>query len=423
MRIEKYTFGMGDRFAHQGKAQLQAVIQAQKEGMELVPVWNKSNREHNIIGSEPAGVLAEARDAVEALHWKGAFHVDADHINLETVDRFIGASDFFTLDVADYTGKRAADDGLDSFCREGKQFCGKLEISGLHDPLLLTSGMIRKTAEKFLRAMGEAGRIYRHIAAKKGEDHFIAEVSVDETDLPQSPEELLLILFMLAREGVPVQTIAPKFSGRFNKGVDYVGEVARFEKEFEADLCVLDYAVKEFGLPDSLKLSVHSGSDKFSLYPVINRLVKKHGAGLHVKTAGTTWLEEVIGLAQGGGEGLKMAKEIFEKALARFDELVKPYASVVDIDPSKLPTREEVSLWTSEDYVRALRHDRLSPAYNVYFRQFIHVSFKIAAEMGDGFTHQLAAGEEIVSRNVTDNLYRRHILPIFGSNNNHQASH
>jgi hypothetical protein len=273
---------------------------------------------------------------------------------------------------------------------------------------------MRATAAKFLWAMQEAGRIYRHIAGRKGADAFITEVSVDETDLPQSPAELLIILAMIASENIPAQTIAPKFSGRFNKGVDYVGDVARFEKEFEDDLCVVAFAVREFGLPSTLKLSVHSGSDKFSIYPAINRLTKKHGAGLHVKTAGTTWLEELIGLAEAGGDGLSIAKEIYARAATRFDELVKPYAPVVDIAPEHLPSPKEVAQWTSAQYVAALRHDQTCPSYNLHFRQFLHVSFKIAAELGTAYTDALAAHEAIIGRNVTENLFVRHIQPIFG---------
>ena len=93
-KIEKYTFGMGDRFAHEGEAQLQAVVDAKSEGIAVVPVWNKSNREHSIVGSKPDSVLAEAEAAVAALSWTGGFHVDADHINLENVDPFLAASDF-----------------------------------------------------------------------------------------------------------------------------------------------------------------------------------------------------------------------------------------------------------------------------------------------------------------------------------------
>jgi hypothetical protein len=260
----------------------------------------------------------------------------------------------------------------------------------------------------------EAGRIYRHIVEKKGRDHFVTEVSVDETDTPQTPVELFLILAMIAREGLPAQTIAPKFTGRFNKGVDYVGHLDQFEKEFDADLSVIAFAVKEFGLPETLKLSVHSGSDKFSLYPIINRLIKKHQAGLHIKTAGTTWLEEVIGLAESGGEGLEIAKEVYVSAYGRFDELTGPYSTVIDIDKAKLPAPESVTRWDSAKYVHTLRHVQSSPDYNLHFRQLLHVAFKAAAEMGDRYTNALRTNEAIIARNVTENLFDRHIKPIFG---------
>jgi hypothetical protein len=411
-RIEKYSLGMGDRFAHQGKAQLQAVVQAKKRGIDLTPVWNKSNREHMLIHSEPASVRAEAEAAVAALKWTGPYHVDADHINLSTVDRFIEASDFYTIDVADFTGRAAPATDIAAFVADSRKYLGALAIPGLSEPIALDEKIIEGAAKKFLSAMQAAGEIYRHIAKLKGDD-FIAEVSVDETDTPQTPEELLLILLMISREKIPCQTIAPKFTGRFNKGVDYVGDLARFEQEFDQDLCVVRFAVKEFGLPETLKLSVHSGSDKFSLYPIINRLLKKHDAGVHVKTAGTTWLEEVIGLAESGSEGLKIAQNIYAEAYGRFDELVKPYATVVDIDPAKLPSPAEVGGWTSAQYCSALRHDLSAPGYNLHFRQLIHVSFKIAAAMGDRYLTALRAHEAIIARNVTENLYARHIVPLF----------
>jgi len=411
-KIEKFSFGMGDRFAHQGKAQLQAILDARARGIELAPVWNKSNREHTIVKSEPISVRREAEAAVAALGWKGPWHVDADHISLSNVDRFIEASDFYTIDVADFTGKAAEPVEIAAFVKAVEKFLGPLAIPGLTQPLQIDRATVEKTAAKFLWSMQEAGRIHRHIAKLKGNE-FIAEVSVDETDQPQTPVELLLILFMLAREKVPVQTIAPKFTGRFNKGVDYVGDLAKFEKEFDEDLCVVRFAVAEFGLPDTLKLSVHSGSDKFSLYKIINRLLKKHNAGAHVKTAGTTWLEEVIGLAEAGGEGLAIAKDIYAGAHGRFDELVKPYATVVDITPGKLPSPAEVNAWNSDDFCAALRHDLASPRYNLHFRQLVHVSFKIAAEMGARYISALQANEAIIARNVTGNLFDRHILPLF----------
>jgi len=412
-KIEKYTFGMGDRFAHEGSAQLQAVITACESGLNIHPVWNKSNREHTIVKSKPDDLRAEADEAVAALHWKKAYYVDADHIGLKTVDGFIAASNFYTLDVADFTGKAADEAGIEAFVKKMAKYTGALSIPGIAKPFALDENAVRAAAMKFLLAAQEAGRIYRHIEEKKGRDNFVTEVSVDETDTPQTPVELFLILAMLADEGIPAQTIAPKFTGRFNKGVDYVGDIAQFEREFDEDLSVIAYAIREFGLPETLKLSVHSGSDKFSLYPVISRLIKKHDAGLHVKTAGTTWLEEVIGLAEAGGEGLEIAREIYAGAYPKAVDLIAPYAPVVDIDIAKLPTPAEVSGWSSEEFVSVLRHDQSCPAYDPQFRQFIHVSFKVAAQLGSRYTDALKKHRYIIARNVTHNLLNRHILPIF----------
>src|SRR5216117_347282 len=109
---------------------------------------------------------------------------------------------------------------------------------------------------------------------------------MDETDRPQTPPELLVILAAIADEKIPIQTIAPKFTGRFNKGVDYVGDVAQFAREFNEDIATIAFAVKTYGLQANLKLSVHSGSDKFSIYKSIHDAVTKSGAGVHLKTAG-----------------------------------------------------------------------------------------------------------------------------------------
>ena len=414
MIIRKNTFGMGDRFAHQGHAQLKAVTSARELGLDIHPVWNKSNREHLLVGTKPDDLRAEADAATAAAGWTDAYYVDADHIGIKTVDWFLAGSDFYTLDVADFTGKPAAAGDIDAFAADMARYHGDLTIPGIASPVRIDDATIRAAAGKFLFAMQEAGRIYRYVVEKKGADNFITEVSVDETDAPQGPVELLLILAMIAREGIPAQTIAPKFTGRFNKGVDYVGDIAAFEREFDEDLCVIAYAIREFGLPASLKLSVHSGSDKFSLYPIINRLIKKHGAGLHVKTAGTTWLEEVIGLAESGGDGLALAKDIYAGAYPLATDLIAPYAPVVDIDIPSLPSPDEVAGWSAEKFAATLRHDQSHPDYNVQFRQFIHVSFKIAAKMGVRYTDALKRFEPVISRNVTQNLLERHIKPIFG---------
>jgi hypothetical protein len=412
VNVEKYTFGVGDRFAHQGQAQLRAILRAREIGIDVYPVWNKSNREHLLIQSKPDDIRVEADSAVVALGWKGAYYVDADHISLKTVDPFIQASDFYTIDVADYTGKPADPDTIESFVKEVGGSAG-FSIPGIEQPLAVSNGDLRAAARKFLLAVQEAGRIYRYIETKKGRDNFVTEVSVDETDTPQNPVELLLILAMIARERIPAQTVAPKFTGRFNKGVEYVGDIAQFEKEFAEDLSVIAFAIREFKLPETVKLSVHSGSDKFSLYPIINRLIKKQDAGLHVKTAGTTWLEEIKGLAESGGEGLAIAKEIYAQSYERFAELTAPYSAVIDVDRGKLPSAKAVAGWTSAEYVSALQHVQSCPEYNPHLRQLLHVGFKVAAEIGNRFTDALEANETIIGRNVTENLFERHLKPIF----------
>src|SRR5581483_5665051 len=267
LSLGRFSFGMGDRFAHQAKAQLQAVIQAANAGVEVEPVWNKSNREHTIIGSKPTSVRAAAEKAVKELGWKKPWHVDADHIRLETVDGFVESSDFFTIDVADSIGKSAPKEAIESFVKRHPELTGKLEIPRIERPLTSSAAELSRVAGKYLFAVQEAGNIFRHIEKAKGPGKFIAEVSMDETDSPQTPGELLIILAAMADEKIALQTIAPKFTGRFNKGVDYVGDLAQFEREFNEDLAVIDFAVKKYGLPNNLKLSVHSGSDKFSIYP------------------------------------------------------------------------------------------------------------------------------------------------------------
>jgi hypothetical protein len=413
LTLGKFSFGMGDRFAHQAVAQLRACQLAVQAGVDIVPVWNKSNREHSFIGSEPQSVFDAAAAAVRAAGWNAPWHVDADHIRLETVDRFVACSDFFTIDVADSIAKPAPESEIREFIELHPGLIGSFQLKGVPQPIELTRADVTRICGKYLLAVQEAGRIYHHIAGIKGEGNFIAEVSMDETDAPQTPPELLVILALLANEKIRLQTIAPKFTGRFNKGVDYVGDLAQFEREFNEDLAVIEHAVSHFGLPANLKLSVHSGSDKFSLYPIIRRALRRTGAGVHVKTAGTTWLEEVIGLSEAGGEGLALVQEIYRYALTNQDALCAPYASVIDIDPTQLPAAETVAQWSGARMASAIRHIPSNPEFNPHIRQLLHVSFKLAAQKGSAYLDLLVRNAAIVAKNVTENLFDRHLKPLF----------
>lgn len=413
MQISKYSIGVGDRFAHEAGAQLKALMKAHKElGIDITPVWNKSNREHNLIGSEPSQTRAVIDATIREMNWKGDYFLDADHINRSNVDRFLPYCDFFTLDVADYIGKKASDGDINDFVNANRKFIGSLSIPGI-EPMNVTEDFLRSFAGTYLFATMEAAKLFQYIEGKKGKNNFVTEVSMDEVDNPQKPLELFFILKNLADFHVPVQTIAPRFTGRFNKGVDYVGDVDAFEKEFEADLLVIDYAVKNFGLPANLKLSIHSGSDKFSIYPVMGKLIRQFDKGIHLKTAGTTWLEEVIGLSLGTPEGLDLAKAFYSMAYRRKDELCVPYATVIDIDMKELPDPSSITKWTGEEFAEALTHNQDNPRYNRSFRQLIHVAFKVAAEYGPLFTEALVQNRSIIETCVTDNLYDRHIRRLF----------
>ena len=356
MKLEKYSFGIGDRFSQQGEAQLKALMKAKEMGIEIVPVWNKSNREHQIIRSSPADTRKEADQAVSALGWTDPFYVDADHINLVTVNPFMEHSDFFTLDVADYIGSEAEAKEMENFLTRASAYTGEVKIPGIGDPFLISPDTLREIAGKFLGAVAKAAQIYKHIESKKGAGNFIAEVSMDEVESAQTPEELFFILLMISHYGIPAQTIAPKFTGRFNKGVDYVGDVDQFRREFEQDLLVIDFAVKTFELPDNLKLSIHSGSDKFTIYPVM----AKHTRGLvHLKTAGTSYLEALRAIA---GIDPQLFRKILVFSFARYDEDKATYH--VSADPSQALRSED------------LTDDALATVLdNFHNRQMLHVTF------------------------------------------------
>ncbi len=413
LKLEKFSFGVGDRFEHQAGAQLAAFAQAASCGVNIAPVWNKSYREHTTIGSNPSGTWNAARQAVSELGWTRPWHLDADHINLKNVEGFLEYCDFYTIDVADAIGKPAPEADIDDFVKRHPELVGSLSITGIDRELAISGDQLRAIAGKYLLAVHRAGEVYRHLSDRKGAEAIIPEISMDETDSPQTPPELLVILAAIADQSIPVQTIAPKFTGRFNKGVDYVGDLAQFAQEFEEDLCVVAHAVGTYGLPENLKLSVHSGSDKFSIYAPVRQAIRRHNAGLHIKTAGTTWLEELIGLAEAGGDGLEIAREIYALAFKKKDELCAPYASVIDIDSDRLPTATDVHAWSSTEYVEALRHDPACPSFNPHFRQLLHVGYKVAAGMGDRYLSRLKEYESSIAPNVTRNIFERHMKPLF----------
>jgi len=411
--LKRFSLGTGDRFGQEGQAQLKAIQKAQtKHDITITPVWNKSHREHQIIGTGPEDVRKEADRTVEEMNWQNAYLVDADHITKEIVDSYIPCSNFFTIDVADYIGNESKPEEKEVFVQRNSTDNGNLDIPGIEETFRVDKTFLNAWADQYLVAIQQAGKIYEYIRDKKSGD-AVFEISMDEVDTPQTPIELYFILKTLAENGVQINTIAPKFTGNFYKGIDYIGDIDQFVKEFEQDLLVISYAIDRFYLPSDLKLSVHSGSDKFSLYPYIHELLDRYDAGVHLKTSGTTWLEELIGLALSGNDGLSMVKAIYEQAYGRYEELTQPYAPVVDIEKDQLPYPEAFCEWTGQIIAAKLEHNPDSLEFDPQIRQFLHCSYKIAAEQGEDFIRHLQQNKNLVADRVTYNLYERHIKPLF----------
>ena len=122
---------------------------------------------------------------------------------------------------------------------------------------------------------------------------------------------------------------------------------------------------------------------------------------------------QIVAHFEAGGEGLKLARQIYAEAFAHREELCAPYATVIDINTSKLPSPGEVEQWTSEQYTSALRHVPGAPAYNSSLRQLLHVGFKIAAKLGPRYIDLVEANGDVIAKNVTENLFDRHIAPVF----------
>lgn len=412
-KLGKYSFGIGDRFGLQGTAQLKALQKAKEKGVNITPVWNKSNREHRIIYSVPADTRHAADAAVKKSGWKDDYFVDADHINRSNVEGFIEACDFFTIDIADFIGKPSSNSEINEFVNANAAYIETISVPGIFQKIPTGKEFLVSMAHRFLAAMKEAQAIYQYIASRKGEGQFITEISMDEVTESQSPAELFLILSGLAKYGIPVQTIAPKFPGNFYKGVEYQGDLEEFRQSFEQYILITELAKNEFGLPESLKLSLHSGSDKFSVYPIIGELLRKYDKGIHVKTAGTSWLEEIAGLALSGGEAFELAKMIYKKAYERRKELCLPYASVISIEDNNLPQPKDVNHWSPEQFAGTLQHKPENSLYNPSFRQLMHVAYKIAAEYSNIYVNLVMQNHEQIAGHVTENLYERHIRRIF----------
>lgn len=293
------SFGFGDRLGLATPGHIAAV-----RGTKFAPIFaQQSVRENARTGRTPQQVMDDARRAVESAGWDLPWGADADHLKtLEDIPAFAEAGyTFFTVDPGEYVDNAADVDPLEVL-RQKVVGLNWDEFSALYLNQNSDQAWGRFDEEALMRAVVKYGRAIQHAAAMfnrifelsplpRGEgqgEGFDFEVSVDETDSPTTPLEHFFIASELTRLGVRFTSLAPRFIGRFEKGVDYLGDLSALDAELAKHAAVTAH----FG---TYKLSLHSGSDKFSVYPLI---VKHWGERIHVKTAGTSYLEALRVLAE-----------------------------------------------------------------------------------------------------------------------------
>jgi hypothetical protein len=353
------SFGFGDRLGLATPGHIAAV-----RGTGFAPVFaQQSVRENSRTGRTPLQVVDDARRAVEAAGWEEPWGADADHLkDPADLQPFVAAGyTFYTVDPGEHVDNGADTDPIGVLRqkiaearRSGRSALDYGELAELY-LCAAPAGEApwgRFEEESLLRALVKYGRaiahtttMYRHLTGLQ--EQFDFEVSVDETDSPTTPLEHFFIASELTRAGVRFTSLAPRFTGRFEKGVDYIGDLTALDGELALHAAV----TRHFG---SYKLSLHSGSDKFSIYPL---MVRHWGQRLHVKTAGTSYLEALRALAQ---TEPALFRGILELALARYPADRATYHVSAEAGLVGVPARDADLADLLEDF---------------HARQVLHVTF------------------------------------------------
>jgi hypothetical protein len=359
----KRSVGCGDRLGLATPGHIRAV----RDVGDFAPIFaQQSMRENARTGRTPQQVMDDAMWGVFQEGWREPWGADADHLKTtDDVELCVAAGyPFFTVDPGDYVDNKAHTAPLEVL--RGKMHAlpwAELEDSPeqLHarylgrrfrvESLLLDfdEQALARAAAKYGRAIAHTASIYRHLAAAMGGRSFELEVSVDETETPTSPLEHFFVASELQRLGVQWVSLAPRYIGRFEKGADYIGDLDEFDSELAKHAAI----ARELG---PYKLSIHSGSDKFSVYPIFGR---RAGDLVHLKTAGTSYLEALRAIA---GEDPLFFREILALALERYETDRATYH--VSADLSRVPRPRE------------LADDQLAGVLDLFDgREVLHVTF------------------------------------------------
>jgi hypothetical protein len=398
----KTSFGFGDRLGSATPGHIQALRATDPKGA-IAPIFaQQSVRENTRTGRTPQQVLDAATWGIFQAGWRTPWGADADHVKEPVdLDPFVAAGyTFFTIDPSDYVDNAAQIDGLAAlraktaglpwdvlqssdedmqarYCRE------PFEVAGL--TLAFDEEILRRALAKYGKALAHTITIARKLTTRMSGQPYDLEMSVDETDTPTSVHEHFFIANELIRCGAPVVSLAPRFVGKFQKGVDYIGDLDHFERELIRHTAIMHH----FG---SYKLSIHTGSDKFSIYPAIAR----HTHGLvHVKTAGTSYLEAIRVAAQNP----PLFRRMLELARVRFEKDRKSY--FLDAQLSQVPENGALT-------------DTALPELLEQFdaRQVLHVTFgSILDEFGPGF-QDFIAQHETEYQAALEAHFSRHLAPF-----------
>lgn len=397
------SFGFGDRLGSATPGHI-ASLRAADPNSRIAPIFaQQSVRENRRTGRTPQEVLDDAMWGVFQKGWREPWGADADHIK-EASDLvpFIAAGyTFYTIDPSDYVDNEAQAHDLELLRQKAQQLPWErlgssyetMKAQYCDEPLRLDDLTLVFDEETFLRALVKYGRAILHtadIAAVLDEKMtgfgYDLEMSVDETDTPTSIHEHYFIANELDRRGIPVVSLAPRFVGKFQKGVDYMGDVAEFEAELAKHMAILHHF-------DSYKISIHTGSDKFSIYGIIND--RAHGY-VHVKTAGTSYLEALRVAAY---QDPLLFRKMLDLAHNNFEEDRKTY--FVDCRPQNVPASEQLE-------------DGQLPELLEQFdsRQLLHVTFgSILDEYGDDL-HALLSIHEASYQAGLEEHFAHHLQPF-----------
>ncbi|MDY7040294.1 MAG: tagaturonate epimerase family protein, partial [Chloroflexota bacterium] len=317
----------------------------------VAPVFaQQSIREMDRTERTPDQVLDDATWGLFQEGWRAGFGADADHLKTTAdADVCVDAGyTMYTVDPGDHVDDGAVTAGVSELIRRVESLPwdvlesspGALRTAYLDKTFDLDDGgairfseeTLLRAAAKYGRAVAHAATMYRHLAGRLGDpgagQGFELEVSVDETETPTTPEEHFFVASELRRLSVRWVSLAPRFVGRFEKGVDYIGDLQRFDAEFARHVAI----ARALG---PYKLSVHSGSDKFSIYPIVARLA---GDLVHLKTAGTSYLEALRAIIS---VDPALFREILAFARRRYS--VDRVTYHVSADPTRVPLPDQLS--------------------------------------------------------------------------------